>query len=247
MKTSPIRELWLRHRLLWLLLGADVVFIGLYAVYGLTEFLTDPRFGLIEDWSYGESFNYLKELSIVVLLVYMAFRRRSYAYLVWAAVFTYILADDSTQIHERMGEILAAGLGFTAVNAWRAVDFGELLWFGLSGTVMLSGIFYGYRIGGRAEREMATMLGLLLLALAFFGVGLDMPVIRMTGLVDKAMGAAEDGGEMLVLSVILWQVFTRARVLRGTDDARSRDARITADGSESASGEYSETATTGAV
>lgn len=247
MTTSLIRELWQRNRVLWILLGADVVFIGLYAIYGLTEVLTDPRFGLIEDWSYGESFNYLKELSIVVLLVFMAFRRRSYAYLVWAAVFTYILADDSTQIHERMGEIFAAGLGFTAVNSWRAVDFGELLWFGLSGTVMLSGIYWGYRIGGRAEREMATMLGLLLLALAFFGVALDMPVIRATGLLDKAWGAAEDGGEMLVLSVILWQVVTRARSLWGTGNVRSRHAGVTTDGSESTSGEYDSTVTTGAV
>ncbi len=228
MHTSPLRELWRRHLMLWLLLGIDAVLIVLYAIYGLSDLLTNPRFGLIEDWSYGESFNYLKELSIAGLLVFMAFRRRSYAYLVWATVFAYLLADDATQIHERMGEVLAGALGFVAVNSWRAVDFGELLWFGVSGVAMFSGIFYGYRIGGRAEREMATTLGLLLLALAFFGVVLDMP-FGTSGLVDKVLGAAEDGGEMMVLSVILWQVSRRARGVWSAGDVLSHDAGVDTD------------------
>ena len=246
MNTTPLLEQLRRHPLLWLLLGVDLVFVGLYAIYGLSDLLTNPRFGLVEDWSFGESFNYLKELSIVVLLVFMAFRRRSSAYVVWAMVFAYLLAGDSTQIHERMGEVLAATLGFVAVNSWRAVDFGELLWSAMSGTVMLSGIVYGYRIGGRAERDMAVTLGLLLVALAFFGVVLDMP-LGTSGFADKVMGAAEDSGEMMVLSVILWQVWTRARRVGGIGDPLAHDAGANRDQPSSAAEKYNGTVTTGAA
>ncbi len=244
MQANPLREAWRRRPVLWLLLGVDAIFVALYAVYGLTDVITDPRFGLIEDWSFGESFNYLKELTIVGLFLFMAVRRRSYAYLIWAIVFVYVLADDSTQIHERMGEVLAATLALVAVDSLRAVDVGELLWFALSGLTVLSGIVHGFRIGDRAERETTVTLGLLLVALAVFGVFLDMP-FGTTGFADKILGAVEDGGEMMILSLMLWQVWTRARRIGGTADALSRDAGASGDRRATGSTKSPGTATTG--
>ena len=50
---------------------------------------------------------------------------------------------------------------------------------------------------------------LLILALVFFGVGVDMAhiAIKLGRKVNFIFGVVEDGGEMLVASLILWYVF----------------------------------------
>ncbi len=48
-----------------------------------------------------------------------------------------------------------------------------------------------------------TLVGLLLLGLAFFAVGVDMIAIEEPWLLGKALGALEDGGEQIVMSVIV--------------------------------------------
>ncbi len=105
-----------RFRLLFLLLAVDAAFIALYGLYG-SKFLTDPKFGLIEDWSYGEVFQYIKEFWILLLLLLVAVQLGSWRYATWVGVFGYLLLDDSCQIHEVAGTSIHQWLGIDALGS----------------------------------------------------------------------------------------------------------------------------------
>jgi hypothetical protein len=198
-----------RFALLYLLLLTDLAFIVLYGLYGF-KFITDPKFGLIEDWSYGEVFQYIKEFWIFALLAFLAIRRRSWLFGSWALLFLYLMLDDSMQIHERMGEWVAATLRFVPMFGLRSVDFGELAVSGIAGVFFLVTLSLTYIFAEQQARAVARGLFFMLLALVFFGVVVDMLVIDVHWLLTKAIGALEDGGEQVVMSFITWYVFTNA-------------------------------------
>lgn len=195
-----------RYTLLWLLLAADFAFIALYALYGF-KFVTDPKFGLIEDWSYGEVFQYTKELWLVLLLAALFLQYRAGALLSWCMLCVYLLLDDSLRIHESGGEFVADTLGFAPWLGLRAVDFGELVVSAAAGLLLLSVIVSTYRCRQIRVRRFSQRLGLLFLGLLFFGIGVDMIPRPEAWLADKALGAIEDGGEQICMSMMLAYVF----------------------------------------
>ena len=68
-QASPTNDI----RRCWLFCGRQMlVFIVLYGLYGF-KWVTDPKFGLIEDWSYGEVYQYIKEFWIMLLMVRLFF------------------------------------------------------------------------------------------------------------------------------------------------------------------------------
>ncbi|MFG0261191.1 MAG: hypothetical protein ACF788_02230 [Novipirellula sp. JB048] len=206
------------HRLLVLLLLADVVFIVLYGLYGF-KFVSDPKFGLIEDWSYGEVYQYIKELWIIALLPFVAVQQRTWRYGVWMLVFTLVLLDDSCQIHERIGDELSLWFNLPSFAGLRPQDFGEMLYAAVLGFSLLSLIAASFWNASVLYRRTALQLIGLLAALAFFGVGVDMIRLEAYPLLDKMIGAIEDGGEHLVISVITWFVY-----LRSLPDATAAEA-----------------------
>ncbi len=197
------------NRILVLLLLADLCFIVLYGLYGF-KFVTDPKFGLIEDWSYGEVFQYIKELWIIALLPFVAVQQRTWRYVVWIGVFTLILLDDSCQFHERIGGQLAEALNLPSFGNLRAQDTGEMLYAGVLGLSLLSAIAASFWNASAIYKQTAIQLIALLGTLAFFGVGVDMIRVDQYPLLDKAMGALEDGGEHIAISLITWFVYCRS-------------------------------------
>jgi hypothetical protein len=69
---------------------------------------------------------------MVLLLGFLATKRRSALYFSWFLLFFYFLLDDSLQIHERLGRLISIQLEFSGFFNLRSVDFGELL---ISGTM----------------------------------------------------------------------------------------------------------------
>lgn len=195
--------------LLLLLLCADLAAIALHSINSLTPFLKNPFLSLSKDGGYPETYQYLKWFWIVVLLVYISISRRTFGYAVWGLVFTYFLCDDALQIHERVGNRIAWHLTVTPPLGLKFQDLGELAVSAAAGVILLSLVAWAYSRGSQAFKKISQDLLLLILALVLFGVVFDMAhsAIRLGWKVEFILGVIEDGGEMLVASLILGYVF----------------------------------------
>lgn len=191
--------------LLLVLIGIDFVFMGLHAMKSL-GFITDPNLSVTQNWGYAESFQYLKALSLAGAFVWLGARYAKPLFYCWAAVFFYILIDDSLEIHEFLGYHLGEfitnnfeiGVGGTS---------GEILVFGAFGLFIFVPLFFFYiRSKERDMKIMSQDLFMLFVAMLFFGIGVDvLHDFAMTGTVmNGLLGLIEDGGEMLVMSVTVW-------------------------------------------
>ena len=202
--------------LLLLFGSADFIFIAFHLVHK-AGFLSE-QFDLTRDRGYAELFQYVKEFWCVVLFVLMAQQTRTTGYLVWASFFSYVLLDDMLRIHERGGKIIAAYGHFIPFAGLRAKDYGELVvMISIAGMLFLA-IGLAYRYSTSTFRKVSIDMLLLIAGLAFFGVAVDMlhsmaygiigpgPVGEMVG---GTIGLIEDGGEMLVMSLIVWYIFLR--------------------------------------
>lgn len=180
--------------LVWL--GAvDVVFLILHAAH--VRFNV-PRSGLwliSRDRGFPEIFQYLKEALIVLMLVWLYRQRTSLIYLSWALVFCYLLLDDSLRIHETLGDGLASAFGLEDIGGIEARDLGQVIVSATAGVVLLGFVALATLRDRSPARRLSLLLGLVMVALVFFGVVTDViDAIDLFGLV-------EDGGEMVVMSV----------------------------------------------
>jgi hypothetical protein len=190
----------------------DVVLISFHFVHRLsfrgiihTTIFSNTIFSLSEEGQLPDIFQYAKQLVIALFLVYMAKKERVYA--AWAAIFGYLLIDDIFMIHERIGQFLGNLIGdIEGIEISEVAQSGYLVFLGivLFGTALLIIL----RTQGET-REVSIYLTVLLAVAAFFGVIVDIVqgvVMSMFG-ISGIVKIIEDGGEMLVMSVILWFVY----------------------------------------
>ncbi len=200
-----------------LLLCGDVAFVAGHLINGLTPLLdSDPMGGLdyrlllnLEtDRGYSEVYQYLKFIWIAVLFLSLSMEKRVWHYLTWALFFTYLLLDDLLQIHERLGFGVAQLFGFESALGLRPRDFGELMVSAIFGIFLLSLVTVAYRRGSMAFRMVSKDLALLVAGLVFFGVGIDMAhsALDFVPGLGFSFGVVEDGGEMLMTTLLLWYV-----------------------------------------
>jgi hypothetical protein len=90
----------------------------------------------------------------------------------------------------------------------RGRDFGELLITVIAAGFLIITLAAGYLQSDDEHRLFARGILGLVLVLAFFGVLVDMihEIFRDTIFFDP-LGTLEDGGELVVMSVITWFVF----------------------------------------
>lgn len=199
--------------LLLLLLSADVAFVlaHFFLAIGL---LNDPLFSLEKDRGYSEFFQYVKILAIVALLFAVFARTKTIGFGVWALLFFYLLLDDALQIHEVFGGHIATGLNFVPAMGLRAQDFGEVAVSAIAAALFLPAIAFFYIRGTGQFRKASRYLLLLFVALAFFGIFIDLlhVSVKMGWRITWLLGVIEDGGEMVIVSIMVWYVFLlRAR------------------------------------
>jgi hypothetical protein len=210
---GPIRRISAHGRgpvpkmLLFLLLGGDVAFIGIHVLYK-TSVLADPLYALDMDRGYAELFQYIKEYWIILLLLVLGALRRSMTYPALAAVFAVLLVDDCFHLHETHGFRLARLLPADLPGGVPPGAIGELLVLAALGLPIVALVAVSYfRADARDRRFMATIVGLGAL-LVFFGVGVDLAASLVHGTrAEPVLNTVEDGGEMVVMSVIVWTVF----------------------------------------
>jgi hypothetical protein len=207
----------LRERGPWVLVAAlllaDLIMVGLHIANAL-EPVSNPLFDIEKDGGHAEIYQYLKLLSIVILFIGISVKNRALHYLAWATVFTYFLADDSMQVHERAGRGLAAQLELVPALGLRSRDFGELAVSAAAGILLAGLLAWAYKTGSARFRKVSHDIILLILVLIFFGGVVDMAhvAIDFGWQFRFIMGIVEDGGELAAMSLILGYVYlTRTR------------------------------------
>ena len=186
-----------------MLLAADAVYVAL-AVALQAGVLTNPYLGLDVDAGYPEMYQYVKALWVVLCAGALWWRRRQPVFAVIAAAFAFVIADDAGVLHERLGLRLARALGIGDALGLRTQDFGEVLFFALVGAALLGAGWMAYRRSDRPARRVARYAAAAVVALAVFGVGVDVlhQLAPEGGRLHVALGVVEDGGELAVMSAV---------------------------------------------
>lgn len=200
--------------ILLLLLSADFMFVIIHFLHKLIHPGYYSLFHLTTDRGYAEIFQYIKYFWIIILFIYIVRSTRIVQYLSWVLVFVFFFFNDAFQLHREIGSVLARYFDFNAPLHLRPQDVGSMVYFVISG-VFLSGILYwSYRRGNQNFKICTIDLGIFMLFIFFFGVVVDM-VHSAFSLYGVGLSIIEDFGEMLMVSLILWYVYTLA-VSRGT-------------------------------
>ncbi|RMG99686.1 MAG: hypothetical protein D6706_05140 [Chloroflexi bacterium] len=195
-----------------LLLLIDLIFIFFHILYRFTPLLGDARYSLEHDQGFSEFWQYLKISLIILLLWPLLWRRRQPLYLFWMTLFGALVADDAWQFHEKTGEWLAQALSLQEWFGLRPVDWGELLVFTTAGLFFLILLTIAYRYSDLASRRLTAYLVLLVGLLGVVGVGVDMMhQLPWQGLWDDFWAIVEDGGELLIMSVLVWCMYLLGR------------------------------------
>jgi hypothetical protein len=208
-------------RLIWparwlLLLTGDGLFLLLHLLLVLTPLTADAKFYLNTDGGYAEWFQYIKLGAAVWMLMTLYWRQRSPLHLYWLGLFAYLLGDDALRLHEIGGLWLANLADLPAVLSLRPQDLGELAISSLIGLFLLTTLTLAYRLSDDDSRAFTRWLLLTLLALAIFGIGADM-LQEMAGrpFLRQLLVVVEDGGEMVMISLMLWLVYRKAESVNG--------------------------------
>jgi hypothetical protein len=197
-----------KDKLLFLLLITDFAFIILHILNLYTGLLNSSLYMLTRDRGYAEFFQYTKELWITVMFLILGIKKKQGIFYVFSLLFLYLLIDDSFEIHENFGRVIADIFNIQPWMGLRAVDFGELIVSGLFGLLFLTALILFFILSDQISRQIALYMVMFFVLLGFFGVVMDMVAV-MVGQrgTTRVLEMIEEGGEMLVMSVITWFVY----------------------------------------
>lgn len=199
------------------LIALDLLCILIFVAVRMAVFasaLPDVPLPLRLEYAYGvpASFNYLK-LGLTVAFLALAWRGSGQmGYALLAVLFAILLIDDMVEVHEWAGMLFrsSAGAGQMEQFGLRSRDFGELLAFAALGLLVAGMMVLGLMKSDRQMRRAIFGFALLLVALSFFGVVVDMLQILLKAdlsgtarsVVHVVTLVTEEGGEMIVCSLI---------------------------------------------
>ncbi len=192
--------------LLLLLLSADIVFMILEVTIGI--FYPNTEFCNITGiCAYMDSYHLTKMFWIIILLFYVLIITRYYGYAAWALMFTCFFIDDAFWLHQKIGDRIATlftGYGLPP-------RFYELAVLAVAGLVLLALVILFYLRGPSTFRKISVDMFLFLAALVFFGIIVDIAeAIGLGHSLITGLEFVEDGGELVVYSLILWYIFLLA-------------------------------------
>ncbi len=202
------------RKLLAALIGGDVLFMILHWVHVNTDLLTSERWSIARDRGFGEMFQYLKYVGIMLALGQLFRKTRLPVLLLWIGVYGFLLLDDSMRVHERFGLGMVAWAHIHDFGGLRGRDWGELIYAALGGVILTPVLVLAYIRSSPLARVISANLALLLAALLMFAVGGD-AIDRLLSdtAFDTVAAIAEDGGEMVVLSFTCFYVARTRRHL----------------------------------
>jgi hypothetical protein len=138
------------------------------------------------------------------------FRDKEKGFIFWLFLFSYLFLDDFLAIHEGMGESLMVYFENLSLMGMRPQDIGEALVLGLIGLFFASLLAIVYYYGSDTFRSITRNLLIMLLALVLFGFVFDMlgMMVHEYKILHNLFTIIEDGGEMVIISLICWYFFS---------------------------------------
>jgi hypothetical protein len=163
-------------------------------------------FDIGRDWTLGELFQYFKELWLAFSLLWLSVNLDSRFYGAWSLFFLYLFFDDALMVREWLGNQIGSRLAFEA-PLLRPNDVGEMAALAVPATLL---IFIAVQHYGSEQRTQAFSWRLFpwLLLLGLCGIVADfIHVLVMNHFaLDVVLELLEDGGEMIVMSFLVWKV-----------------------------------------
>lgn len=195
---------------LLLLLAVDLIFMLIHAIHAWTPWMGGAHFSLESESGMAAQYQYIKQVWLAACVGLALIQTRNMVFFGWALIFAFLLLDDLLMIHERLGRLIAGSLALPALWGLRPNDLGEVAVAGAIGCAVVGFVVLAFRRGGDEARHLSADLLCLLVALAVFGVFFDVlhtiAYFRAPALA-QAFSMIEDGGEMLVVSLITAYVF----------------------------------------
>ena len=191
--------------------------IVLLALFNATLQPEIPMLSLDLDGSLAEYFQYFEELSIALILLGLAIRRRDGGLLLWGLLFLYLFIDDGFSIHENMG-LLIEGAFQSVASINLSVHIYEMLFSMMVAAVfLLSIVFNCFRQKSVYDRAITYDLVFLLGLIGFFGVFVDVlhVILGSVWWMYLLFTVVEEAGELFTFSLILVYVYQLARSNEG--------------------------------
>jgi len=212
------------NQLFRLLISIDILLILIHILY----LFYNPRGSMESYWSietdrgFAESFQYIKEILLIFMFVWLARRYARYSFYTWGLFFFYILVDDMLRLHERIGAQLALNFRFESLLGLRPEDMGELTFLAIFGLIFFLLISSTYIIIRKDKKlklinKKLISIALFLILFGVFADGIHTIFISFTSLINLPgtvriigffiFGIIEDGGEMIVMSFAVQYTF----------------------------------------
>lgn len=208
MKTSSEKR-WSLF-LLILLISADLVFCGVEILYAW-EYTGNHMYSLTTDRGYAEVYGYIKFFWIIIGLLWLTYEKYQPVYIVAALLFFYFLLDDSMKLHETMSGNIIDWFDLVPALDLRAQDVGEITVSVFVGFFFLITGWLAFKYSDNFARRVGFYLLIGVIGLAFFGVGADILhqiLWSESPWINTPLVILEDGGELIVVSVICWFVYS---------------------------------------
>jgi len=218
---SALRDRALVRWLLALLAG-NLLLVALHSAhfvclrYGLEAWPRDPAFSLAANFGFAQLFNSMQTVLLIGLLSRLAARTREALYLTLSAVFVIVLLDDALALNQVLGEFLASALGLVDRPRLEAQSLAEMMVYGLLAVPLLAALAAAYLRARPAHRAAGRGFLFLLALLTFFATVMDLvhlAFIKSFSGSRLLLEVAEEGGEMLTLSLALLLALTLVRQL----------------------------------
>ncbi|TBN42632.1 hypothetical protein EYE42_04205 [Paracoccus subflavus] len=152
------------------------------------------------DWGIGETTNYVKWLFLIGIALALNSRRKQPVFLGIALLGLLALLDDSLQLHEYFGDVIAPSL-FPELP----LGIGEIMFMAMEGIIIVLAFAYGWKHSSPSARSQMVPLLLLFGGMIFCGVVIDFLHTYTPGAtrLEDLMAILEDGGEMIFLSLMV--------------------------------------------
>ena len=199
-----------RFTVLAVLLTIDTVLILADFLWGVAHILDimpgRPKVLMISyDHGIAETWNILKWAAATTVLMAAAMRACQAATLLLALPTLLMMLDDWLMVHEQMG-----GLFGQMISRESSVSYitGEIVFALLFACVVYGLLILAWILGDDRSRPAITRFAVLYVALGAFGVGIDalhslyLEAIGGYSSTEAFVGLVEDGGEMLIISII---------------------------------------------
>lgn len=204
--------------LFFLLVAADGVLVALHVLSVVVGVPSSPYFWIDGDRGYGEFMQYVKMFWAALLLAGIWWKWRQGFWLASGMVVLYLLVDDAMSLHERLR--VHVPISVSPDFFVRENHVQELAYLLGVAFVLLVPLVVTYRRVDAATRGVARRILELFLAIAFFAIAVDfVHTLYEVTWYFELIAVIEDGGEMVVGSLLVAFLVSVTTVLRGKDGA----------------------------